>query len=39
MCTVEIGITPQTTSGCTNLGSGRMSWADLERLVADAETS
>jgi len=39
MCTVEIGITPQTTSGCTHLGSGRMSWADLERLVADAETS
>ncbi len=39
MCRGEAGITPQSAPGWVHLGHEQMSWSDLERLVADAETS
>jgi len=39
MCRGEPGMTRQSASGWVHLGHEQMSWSDLERLVADAETS
>jgi len=39
MCRGEPGSTRQSAPGWVHLGHEQMSWSDLERLVADAETS
>ena len=39
MCRGEPGSTRQSAPGWLHLGLEQMSWSDLERLVADAETS
>lgn len=39
MCRGKPGNTRQSAPGWVHLGHEQMSWSDLERLVADAETS